>query len=152
VGRFLPKVIKVNFASSIQKTKIHYWPKWLRKNHTDLTESVLKTVSSTLGFKMDALLGANELKALIKYSDSVESVLVDGLGDLRLIQLLSQQSEGSILFTGGGIVPESVLSIPKLKFIHIHPGYLPDIKGADCTLWSTLLTGHASATCFYMSP
>ena len=56
VGRFLPKVIKVNFASSIQKTKIHYWPKWLRKNHTDLTESVLKTVSSTLGFKMDACL------------------------------------------------------------------------------------------------
>ena len=89
---------------------------------------------------------------MIKYSDSVESVLVDGLGDPRLIELLSQQSEGSILFTGGGIVPESVLSIPKLKFIHIHPGYLPDIKGADCTLWSTLLTGHASATCFYMSP
>ncbi len=152
VGRFLPKVIKLDFASSIQRTKIHYWPRWLRKNHTDLTESVIKTISSSLGFKMDTLRGANEMKPLNKYSGSVESVLVDGLDDPRLIQILSQQSEGSILYTGGGIVPESVLSIPKLKFIHIHPGYLPDIKGADCTLWSTLLTGQTSATCFYMSP
>ncbi|HFC29668.1 MAG TPA: hypothetical protein ENJ44_01355 [Oceanospirillales bacterium] len=28
----------------------------------------------------------------------------------------------------------------------------PDIRGADCTLWSTLITGHTSASCFYMAP
>ena len=42
--------------------------------------------------------------------------------------------------------------VEHLKFLHIHPGFLPNIRGADCALWSSLLTGHTSATCFYMSP
>lgn len=49
-------------------------------------------------------------------------------------------------------MPATLLALKHLKFLHIHPGFLPDIRGADCTLWSSLLTGHTSATCFYMSP
>src|SRR5690606_29952514 len=65
---------------------------------------------------------------------------------------LSDEEKNPVLFTGGGIVPASLLEIPELPFIHIHPGFLPEIRGADCVLWSTLLTGHPSATCFFMSP
>ena len=65
---------------------------------------------------------------------------------------LTKTKEGAILYTGGGIVPPSLLNIKDTRFIHIHPGYLPDVKGADCTLWSTMIYGRASASCFFMSP
>lgn len=47
-------------------------------------------------------------------------------------------------------MPKSLLDLPQLQFIHFHPGYLPNIRGADCTLWSMLLYGRPSASCFYM--
>ncbi|EFL91636.1 hypothetical protein REG_1079 [Candidatus Regiella insecticola LSR1] len=56
------------------------------------------------------------------------------------------------LFTGGGIVPGSFFNLKNTRFLHIHPGYLPNIRGADCLLWSTMLAGYASATCFYLDP
>ena len=65
---------------------------------------------------------------------------------------LGKEKEDVILYTGGGMVPPSLLSISETRFIHIHPGFLPDIKGADCTLWSSMIFKRASASCFYMSP
>ncbi|ASX26849.1 hypothetical protein [Candidatus Williamhamiltonella defendens] len=56
------------------------------------------------------------------------------------------------LFTGGGIVPGSFFNLKNMRLLHIHPGYLPDIRGADCLLWSTMLGGYPSATCFYLNP
>ena len=55
------------------------------------------------------------------------------------------------LFTGGGLVPKSLLSFQNIKFIHFHPRYLPIVKGADCTLWSSLIFGRTAATRFIMS-
>jgi hypothetical protein len=37
-------------------------------------------------------------------------------------------------------------------FVHVHPGRLPDIRGADGLLWSTILCGRPAASCFVMAP
>ena len=152
VGKFLPKFLRSGYASSIQKSKIHYWPKNLIKTQPEFIDVISTEIQQKLGFSNQCIENANSLKPLSDYSNDVESLLVDGLNDKTLLQHLSQQPASSILFTGGGLVPANILSLQHLRFLHIHPGFLPDIRGADCLLWSALLTGQPSATCFYMSP
>jgi hypothetical protein len=152
VGKWLPKEFRLAYAASIQRNKIHYWPKHLSKKNPNFVNSVLGEAQIKLGFEKTVIDNANALLPLSSYSNCVESILVEGLTDKILLQSLLKEPAGTILYTGGGIVPAALLNIQHLEFLHIHPGFLPYIRGADCTLWSTLLTGHTSATCFYMSP
>ncbi|RLA43792.1 MAG: hypothetical protein DRR42_21270, partial [Gammaproteobacteria bacterium] len=152
VGKWLPRGLRSSYAASIQRNKIHYWPKQLSKTNSDFIDVILNEVQTKFGFQNTFIENANALLPLSTYSDCVESILVEGLADKGLQQYLSEEPAGAILYTGGGIVPAALLNLQHLKFLHIHPGFLPDIRGADCALWSSLLTGHASATCFYMSP
>lgn len=51
-----------------------------------------------------------------------------------------------------GIVPDHLLAIVYKNPIHIHPGFLPDVRWADCVLWSQLLANRPSTTAFYLAP
>jgi len=152
VGRFLPGALRIGYAENIQKRKIHYWPKQISRLHPELHKAITEEVVSSFKFDPTSLDSATSLKHLSQYSDDVVSLLVEGLGDSQLFNYLEACPETAVLFTGGGIVPPKLLGIPQLRFIHFHPGFLPDIRGADCVLWSSLLVGRTSATCFYMSP
>ena len=118
----------------------------------NVMNNILNEVEKEFGFESAVIRDANTLSPLSAYSDCVESILIEGLTDNELYQYLLKEPVGAILFTGGGIVPATLLALKHLKFLHVHPGFLPDIRGADCALWSSLITGHTSATCFYMSP
>lgn len=152
VGRFLPSALRQTYAASIQKRKIHYWPKQIAATYPELYKAIASQVADCLDFPIQAINEACSLSPLSDYCDDVVPLFVTGLRDKHLHEHLSSCAPTTILFTGGGIVPASLLGIEKLKFIHIHPGYLPYIRGADCVLWSALLTGQTSATSFYMSP
>jgi hypothetical protein len=152
VGRFLPPLLRQPYAASIQKSKIHYWPGEIAATHPELYLDIASQVEECLEFPVQVIDDACALKQLTEYCDDVEPLLVTGLKDKRLHEHLSSIPPSTILFTGGGIVPASLLGINEHRFIHVHPGYLPNIRGADCVLWSALLTGHTSATSFYMSP
>jgi hypothetical protein len=79
--------------------------------------------------------------------------LVDGLRDTALERhIRGLPGPLAILFTGGGLVPAELLDIPHCRFIHVHPGVLPSVRGADGLLWSLLLRGRPGASVFYMSP
>lgn len=152
VGKWLPAGLRKSYAATIQRNKIHYWPKQLLKTNPDLINGILSEVEEKLGFTKTVLDNANMLLPLSNYSDCVESLLVEGLDGKELLRYMSNESAGTVLFTGGGIMPANLLATQQLCFLHIHPGFLPSIRGADCALWSSLLTGHVSATCFYMNP
>jgi hypothetical protein len=151
VGRWLPKKMRKNYAESIQRNKMHYYPKQLSKIYPDFVNGILDEVQTKLGFERNVISNANALLPLTSYSDCVESMLVEGLADKGLQEYLSEELAGEILYTGGGIMPAKILDIKQLNYLHIHPGFLPNIRGADCALWSLVLTGHTSATCFYLS-
>jgi formyl transferase-like protein len=80
-----------------------------------------------------------------------EKVTVSGFDDLRLISLLDRQENKTFLFTGGGMLKPKTLSIKGSHFIHIHPGIVPEVKGADCFFWSYLLRGKLGYSIFYMN-
>ncbi|MBT6718216.1 MAG: hypothetical protein HOB18_11355 [Nitrospina sp.] len=151
ITRWLPSTIRTHYAKHLQKTKAHYWPKKIGNNFPDLKNAVLDEVSSRFEFPQSTLSGANKLREMNFYCSDVEPLFVSGFQDPVLHTRLTQIPDAAILYTGGGIVPASLLSISRHRFIHIHPGFLPNIRGADCVLWSPIISGRVSATCFYMS-
>ncbi|MEK1913360.1 MAG: formyltransferase family protein [Pseudomonas chlororaphis] len=152
VGRFLPGFMRLVYAQSHQKNSIHHWSGVLQKTETSLFQRIKGSVERDLGFSPSTIDDALALADLNVYSSDVEALMIDDLADEGLYRRLSELPSTRILFTGGGILPKRLLEIQSLKFIHIHPGYLPDVRGADCALWSHLMKGRTSATCFYMAP
>jgi len=152
VGKWMPKSLRKNYAANVQRSKIHYWSKHIARTNTALVNKVLSAVEIAYSISLETSKDANKLLPLNNYCDNIDSIFIKNLNDSTLMDYLTNEAKSALLYTGGGIVPAKLLSIQHLKFIHIHPGFLPDIRGADCTLWSSLITGHTSASCFYMSP
>jgi hypothetical protein len=152
IGKWMPKAMRQSLAASSQRSKIHYWSKQIAKTQTALVDETKSQVHKQWQFSQGTLTEANKLLPLTTYCDNVSSVMMKNLKDEDLLSYLNNEPQGALLYTGGGIVPKKLLSLQHLKFLHIHPGFLPHIRGADCTLWSSLLTGHTSASCFYMAP
>lgn len=150
VGIFLPSFLRYRYAAIVQSRKIHHWPQYLFRTQKKLCLEIFKQVQQTLKIEESTLLGLIKLKPLNNYSDNIVTFPIDYYNDPELLSFIKKQNVSMYLFTGGGIISKDFLNIKKTQFIHIHPGYLPDIRGADCLLWSAMLTGYPSATCFFM--
>jgi len=68
----------------------------------------------------------------------------------KSIQLLNNLEHDSNLITTKEILKENLLNT-KNKFYHIHPGYLPVFRGADCSLHSILNSKEVGSTFFKIS-
>lgn len=151
IANFLPEYIRKFYALLVQKTRIHFWPQYITRTYPELRRLLLERVRSSLNFSESTLYNANSLNSIKLYSDNIDKLMINGLGDKKLQEYLIKQPGSAILYTGGGIMPQSLLGIGHHKFIHIHPGFLPEIRGADCFLWSNLVKGKPSVSCFYMN-
>ncbi len=149
---WLPATLRKPIAAGMQRNRIFHWPNAMAKRYPDDVSAIVSSVSGKLGFAEETLRGAQVNKPLIEFSPSVDTLLVKNLKDSALSDYLESQADKEFLFTGGGIVPRSLLDIDGARFIHVHPGFLPDIRGADGLLWSVLTRGRPSASAFYMAP
>ena len=91
------------------------------------------------------------MKDISTYHGIFETLDITNLEDEKLIKYIQTEQDKTFLFTGGGILKEKLLSIKDTKFIHIHPGVVPDVKGADGIFWSYLLKNKVGYSCFYMN-
>lgn len=150
VGKFLPRNMREIYAASVQKQKMHHWPKYFMRSHKELCNDAMMEIQNSLQISKDNIRSAMDLRPLEEYADVIEDCPVESLSDPRLYSFLNNRKPSTYLYTGGGIIPKNIFHSDKCKFVHIHPGYLPGIGGADCLLWSILLKGVPSASCFYM--
>ena len=150
VGWFLPPFLRYNYAASIQSAKIHHWPKFLFRTQKKLCFKIFKQIQDSLKIQQNTLLGTIKLKSLKNYCNEIVTFPINTLKDPELLSFIKKQNESLYLFTGGGIMPKYFFDIKNTKFVHIHPGYLPNIRGADSLLWSLMLAGHPSGTSFFM--
>ena len=150
VGSFLPFFLRNKYSATVQARKIHHWPKYLFRTHNKLCIELFDQLSEILKIEQDTLLGTINLRPLDHYCDNIISFPTNSLKDPELLEFIKRQNTSTYLFTGGGIIPENFFGIKNTQFLHVHPGHLPDIRGADCLLWSVMLSDHPSATCFCM--
>ena len=153
VAPWLPTQLRRRVARVVQDLRMNNWPREFLRTHGNSLRPWLQEMASAYQFDPAAYSSLTERPDYARYADQVDEVLTDGLADPSLSShLLGLARPSTILFTGGGMVPESLLSIPQCRFIHVHPGVLPNVRGADGLLWSLILRGRPGATAFYMSP
>ncbi|QYJ74136.1 hypothetical protein [Shewanella sp. FJAT-52076] len=89
---------------------------------------------------------------LEEYAESVTDILVKGINDPRLVELLQQESCRTFLYAGGGRIGPEFFAIEGAKYIHVHAGGAPAFRGADTLLWETLYGAPHQLTCFFQTP
>jgi len=153
IAPWLPEVVRRPLARTVQDMRMNHWSREFMRSHASLCQPWLNALAQAYRFDPAVYRHLTERPDYSKYSDHVEEVFIDGLNDPVLAQYLDRMpGRRAILFTGGGMVPTSLLDTPQRRFIHVHPGVLPHVRGADGLLWSLLLRGRPGATAFYMSP
>jgi len=78
-----------------------------------------------------------------------EIVRAESLNDATVVEAIEKASPAYFLFSGGDILRRNILSVGK-KFIHLHPGYLPDVRGSMAVEWSILTQGKCAVSAFFM--
>jgi len=151
IGKFLPLILRHKYIHAIQSLKISYWPKYLLKKHENNCNILFDELHRTLHIKKRSIMGLVKFNSLETFCDEVVRVLYDSFEDKRFLDTIKKSPSEFILYTGGGIIPKKIFDHTGAKLLHVHPGYLPDIKGADCFYWSSMLAGRPSATCFIMN-
>lgn len=149
IGRWLPGPLRIPYAERIQDLSQNFWPRRLRRSHGRLVQAMTDALR---GICEDAEALLAEIAGRFRwdeYAERVDRVLIDGLGDPALPRAL-RQTAPTVLYTGGGTVPPTLLRLPGVRFLHVHPGLLPDVRGADGLLWSMLVRGRPGATCFWL--
>jgi len=152
VGLWLPPFLRIRYAELTQKQAHLFWPKQLYKTDSILVQKTIKHSESAFGFGSDVFNSILNPKPLETYAESVERIYTSGLNDPNIAEALSGNENIATLFTGGGIVSQNLFQIKGLNLLHIHPGKLPNVRGADGLLWSHLVFGHPGASCFWMAP
>jgi len=152
VPRWLPKNLRLKIATKIQESSLHFWTRKLKSDLPDLVAEMTRLIGRDLEVSGDVFNAVHGNEPLSKYCSDVRQILVSGYEDPILEQELSALGPGALLYTGGGIVPKNILSLPGLKVLHAHPGFLPDVKGSDGMLWSILARQKIGVSCFYMAP
>jgi hypothetical protein len=128
-----------------------YWPRWLRQCCDYLYREMITKVGAAFALREELFDEALEGRDFSHYCDDVRTVSADGFNDPGLSSALADLDPGEILFTGGGIVPAALLSDSARPWLHVHPGFLPHVRGADGVLWSALVRHRAGASCFHMA-
>ncbi len=151
IGRWLPSRLRLRYAQKYQEVAHNFWPRQIKRSHAPLVEAMVRGLRETCpdpaGW-IEAITGRFDYA---RYGNRFDRVLVKGLRDAALREALACTEPQLFLFTGGGLVPTALLDIPGARFLHVHPGYLPLMRGADGVLWSTLVRGRPAASCFFLS-
>lgn len=84
-------------------------------------------------------------------TESNEAIRANNINDSNIVESMRNGLGSVLLFTGGGIVRQNTFNSVSKKFIHMHPGLLPKVRGADCFFWSMLLDGFPSCSAMYQN-
>ena len=88
---------------------------------------------------------------LTEWGLNAEEMSVSGINDRALVENLRARTDKKcVLYCGGGILRAELLGCGK-KFIHVHPGVVPEVKGSDGLLWSVLLRDKIGMSAFFMN-
>ena len=66
-----------------------------------------------------------------------------------LVKHIENNEEGFLIFTGGGILKKEILN-SGVKFIHFHPGIVPNYRGSTCFYYSIIDEGNCGVTAYIM--
>jgi hypothetical protein len=150
--RWLFGSLRTEAMSRYQLATTNHWPRWLWKNERRLAESVLDTTAASLDLPVECV---RNITTAMKPEDFVirtDIVPAPDINDPAVVEAVAAAPQEWILTTGGGIIRAPLLGLEGKRFLHVHPGHLPQIRGADGLLWSMLLRENPGASAIALSP
>lgn len=112
-------------------------------------KSIISEISMYFGFNEDFYQSVYTDNKLEQYAEKVEYLNTDDINSNLFIRKITQDKQLKFLNTGNKIY-KKIFDFP-ISIIHIHPGYLPNIRGADASLWNIHKLNFLSATSFIMN-
>jgi len=147
----LPIFFKKKYSNFLQTNRIYFWPNYFYRIKNELCQDIFSELTKKLNFDRSIFDQTIKLSPLSKYCENVDEILIESLSDINLYKKITSDINYFFLFTGGGLLPKKYFVLPKKKIFHIHPGFLPEIRGADCFFWSLAIKGRPSASFFIMN-
>lgn len=83
-------------------------------------------------------------------SDCIEEYRFWNFKDPDLLKIMLKNKNSFFLYVSGGIVPKNIFD-SGINLVHVHPGYVPYVKGSDGFLWSLRERGRLGYSCFFMN-
>jgi len=106
-------------------------------------EMIDKSIES--GFDLSIKVKTSLVDANLNYK---EFDFVD-INHPKLVELISKLDTDVMIFTGGGILKKEILDSGP-KFLHLHPGIVPDFRGSTCFYYSILKENRCGVTSYFM--
>jgi hypothetical protein len=94
-------------------------------------------------YRLEHYMSAHKVKTQLTTSESIN--------DTELLQQLNKSGIKRWLFSGGGIIKKHLFEHGH-QFLHVHPGWLPYVKGSTCFYYSLLCDQSLAASSFWMTP
>ena len=119
------------------------------------SEILLMTGSDTFSFPDNInykdYYNIHELPSQTLKSNNIKFHKIESLdcNSNQVLKSLKSVESDWIIYTGGGILNKRILNMGK-KFIHVHPGRLPDYRGSTCFYYSLIKEGKCSFSAFIM--
>jgi SAM-dependent methyltransferase len=138
-------------AAKAQDRAHNFHPYAIRKSSPELVDAIAAAVSTVVD---DAAGMYAQMYDNFSYDDfaPVANIRANSYRDPSVVAALRDSGAGTVLFTGGGIVPPAVFEVPGVSIVHVHTGFLPHVRGADVLLWSLLVRGRPGVSAFLMTP
>lgn len=140
---FIPNFISLRLSFN----RNNYWPLLFlkKKNFLHFTHQI----EDYFNFPRNFCSEMYKFKNIYDVSDEIVFTNSKNINCKNSISLI-KESENNLFFNTGKQILKEVLEIDK-KFIHIHPGYLPEIKGADGSLWHIKQHNNLGVSSFFMN-
>ncbi|MBN2555535.1 MAG: hypothetical protein JXA97_06300 [Anaerolineales bacterium] len=104
-------------------------------------------------YAKDENLSARTLKSMAR-KQAVPFLMVTDLNHPEAERALREVEPDVVVFSGGGLIRDNILSIPKQGILNCHAGILPPYRGMDVVEWALLETGKTppliGLTCHFM--
>ena len=127
--------------------KNNYWPlKFLKeKNYLFLSHQI----EDYFNFPRNFCKEMYKFKNIYNVSRKVQFTNHKNINSESTIEVI-KNTESELFLNTGKQIYKDVLDLNK-KFIHIHPGFLPEIKGADGSLWHIKKQLNIGVSSFFMN-
>jgi len=126
--------------------KNNYWPLQFLKQKKYLY--LAHQIEDFFNFPRNFCKEMYKFENIYEVSNNIENVNCEDINDERSINIVKKLECYYFLNTGKQIL-KNIFNTDK-KFIHIHPGYLPLIRGADSSLWHINQNNNLGVSSFFM--
>ncbi len=134
-----------NFSIFLNSYKNNFHPLRFLKNNK--LENLIEQFQSYFGFEKNFCLSMYNLN--INKCFKVNHINSNNINSINVLSELDKFENTLYLNTTKQILKKKILS--KYQFIHIHPGYLPNIRGMDGSLWNYFIRSKFGVSSFVMA-